>query len=203
MRSRGARAAERGEVPLRTAAQGRASRSPRLLELRQGHRVRRRRDREAPGSRLQGIRLRRHVALPPDPGPLLRVPKVGRETPREVPAPPEVAPALVLFRRNLRLDDNRPLDAALRAAGTVVPVFVLDDHYLTDDFSPPRLAFLAESLRELAGSSPSKARVSSCGRGPCAPRSRPSRKRRTRNGVYARGPRAAREGTSSRRRERA
>ena len=60
------------------------------------------------------------------------------------------APALVLFRRNLRLDDNRPLDAALRAAGTVVPVFVLDDHYLTEDFSPPRLAFLAESLRELA-----------------------------------------------------
>jgi deoxyribodipyrimidine photo-lyase len=62
-----------------------------------------------------------------------------------------VRPALVLFRRNLRLDDNRPLDAALRAAGTVVPVFVLDDHYLTEDFSPPRLAFLAESLRELAG----------------------------------------------------
>ncbi|MDL2717276.1 MAG: deoxyribodipyrimidine photo-lyase [Acidobacteriota bacterium] len=59
-------------------------------------------------------------------------------------------PGLVLFRRNLRLDDNRPLDAALRASGSVVPVFVLDDHYLTEDFSPPRLAFLAESLRELA-----------------------------------------------------
>jgi len=67
-----------------------------------------------------------------------------------VPAPSEVPAALVLFRRNLRLDDNRALDAALRAAGTVVPVFVLDDHTLTEDFSPPRLAFLAESLRELA-----------------------------------------------------
>ena len=58
--------------------------------------------------------------------------------------------ALVLFRRNLRLDDNRPLDAALRASATVVPVFVLDDHYLAEDFSPPRLAFLAGSLKDLA-----------------------------------------------------
>ena len=58
--------------------------------------------------------------------------------------------ALVLFRRNLRLDDNRPLDAALRASETVVPVFVLDDHYLAEDFSPPRLAFLAGSLKDLA-----------------------------------------------------
>ena len=55
------------------------------------------------------------------------------------------------LRRNLRLDDNRVLDAALRAADAVVPVFVLDDHYLRDDFSPPRLAFLAESLKDLAG----------------------------------------------------
>ena len=77
--------------------------------------------------------------------------KVGRENSREgCRRSLKVAPALVLFRRNLRLDDNRPLDAALRAAGTVVPVFVLDDHTLTEDFSPPRLAFLAESLRELA-----------------------------------------------------
>ena len=60
-----------------------------------------------------------------------------------------MAPAIVWFRRNLRLDDNLPLDAALRAHDGVVPVFVLDDHYLTEDFSPPRLRFLAESLREL------------------------------------------------------
>ena len=58
--------------------------------------------------------------------------------------------AVVWLRRNLRLDDNRVLDAALRAADAVVPVFVLDDHYLSDDFSPPRLAFLAGSLKELA-----------------------------------------------------
>jgi deoxyribodipyrimidine photo-lyase len=58
--------------------------------------------------------------------------------------------AVVWLRRNLRLDDNRVLDAALRAADAVVPVFVLDDHYLAEDYSPPRLAFLAEALKELA-----------------------------------------------------
>ena len=58
--------------------------------------------------------------------------------------------AVAWLRRNLRLDDNRVLDSALRVADAVVPVFVLDDHYRTEDFSPPRLAFLAESLRELA-----------------------------------------------------
>ncbi len=60
-----------------------------------------------------------------------------------------MAPAIVWFRRNLRLDDNLPLDAALRAHDEVVPVFVLDDHYLSEDYSPPRLRFLSESLREL------------------------------------------------------
>lgn len=60
-----------------------------------------------------------------------------------------MAPSIVWFRRNLRLDDNVPLDAALRASEAVVPVFVLDDHYLDEDYSPPRLAFLAGSLREL------------------------------------------------------
>jgi deoxyribodipyrimidine photo-lyase len=61
-----------------------------------------------------------------------------------------VSVAVVWLRRNLRLDDNRVFDAALRAADAVVPVFVLDDHYLEGDFSPPRLAFLAGSLKELA-----------------------------------------------------
>jgi len=60
-----------------------------------------------------------------------------------------MAPAIVWFRRNLRLDDNAPLDAALRAHDAVAPVFVLDDHYLADDYSPPRLRFLAETLEEL------------------------------------------------------
>ncbi len=58
-----------------------------------------------------------------------------------------MAPAIVWFRRNLRLDDNLPLDAALRAHDEVVPVFVLDDHYLSEYYSPPRLRFLSESLR--------------------------------------------------------
>ncbi len=57
--------------------------------------------------------------------------------------------ALCWLRRNLRLDDNVPLDAACRAADAVVPVFVLDDYYLTTDFSPPRLAVLRDSLVEL------------------------------------------------------
>ncbi len=58
--------------------------------------------------------------------------------------------AVLWLRRNLRLDDNRVLDAAQRAADAVVPVFVLDDHYLEEDVSPPRLAFLRASLEELA-----------------------------------------------------
>jgi deoxyribodipyrimidine photo-lyase len=59
-----------------------------------------------------------------------------------------VSVAVVWLRRNLRLDDNRALTAALRDGDAVVPAFVLDDHDLTEDFSPPRLAFLAESLRD-------------------------------------------------------
>jgi len=60
-----------------------------------------------------------------------------------------VTAALCWFRRNLRLDDNAALAAALRHADTAVPVFILDDFFLTDDFSPPRLAFLSASLRDL------------------------------------------------------
>ncbi|MHB8798916.1 MAG: cryptochrome/photolyase family protein [Thermoanaerobaculia bacterium] len=60
-----------------------------------------------------------------------------------------MAPAIVWFRRDLRLDDHLPLDAALRGHEAVVPVLVLDAYDRNDDFSPPRLRFLAESLREL------------------------------------------------------
>lgn len=62
-----------------------------------------------------------------------------------------MAPSIVWFRRNLRLDDNVPLDAALRGHESVVPVLVLDDQDRDEDVSPPRLRFLAESLRELEG----------------------------------------------------
>lgn len=58
--------------------------------------------------------------------------------------------AVCWFRRNLRLDDNLPLHAAVTGHDAVVPVFVLDDHYLREDYSPPRLRFLAESLAELS-----------------------------------------------------
>ena len=60
-----------------------------------------------------------------------------------------MAPAIVWFRRDLRLDDNLPLDAALRGHEAVVPVLVLDEKDRDEDLSPPRLRFLAESLREL------------------------------------------------------
>ena len=57
--------------------------------------------------------------------------------------------AVVWLRRNLRLDDNAALSAALRHADAVVPVFVFDGGVPGDD-SPPRQAVLADSLGELA-----------------------------------------------------
>ena len=59
--------------------------------------------------------------------------------------------ALCWFRRNLRLDDNATLAAALRFADAVVPVFVLDPEP-TGDVSPRRLAVLSDSLCELDAS---------------------------------------------------
>ncbi len=59
---------------------------------------------------------------------------------------------LVWFRRNIRLDDNLPLHMALEAADSAVPVFVLDDFYLANDYSPPRLAVLGASIQELDSS---------------------------------------------------
>lgn len=55
--------------------------------------------------------------------------------------------ALFWFRRAVRLDDNRALFAALDAADTVVPVFVLDPTILTHPTTgPARTRFLFESL---------------------------------------------------------
>jgi deoxyribodipyrimidine photo-lyase len=54
------------------------------------------------------------------------------------------------FRRDLRLDDNTALAAALRQASVVVPVFVLDPAILErPDTGRPRLAFLLACLRAL------------------------------------------------------
>lgn len=57
--------------------------------------------------------------------------------------------ALCWLRRNLRLDDNLPLHAALTGYDAVVPVFVLPDPP-GDDLSPPGLRFLSDSLTDLS-----------------------------------------------------
>lgn len=55
--------------------------------------------------------------------------------------------ALFWFRRAVRLDDNRALLAALDAAETVIPVFVLDPTILSHPTTgPARTRFLFESL---------------------------------------------------------
>jgi len=59
------------------------------------------------------------------------------------------APQVVLFTRDLRVDDHPALVAAA-AAGPVVPLFVLDGRILGGPFAAPnRLALLAESLVDL------------------------------------------------------
>lgn len=135
--------------------------------MREGDRVRGAADRGAAGRGLPPARLPPGLAHAPHPRDLLGLPQEGRQglrlraparlsrRPRPiqpVPDPRPARPALCWFRRNLRLDDNPTLAAALAAEGLVVPVFVLDDHYVEEsgDFSPPRLAFLADSLRDLA-----------------------------------------------------
>ena len=60
--------------------------------------------------------------------------------------------AVCWFRRNLRLDDNAVLSAALRHADAVVSVVLLDgDPDPTDGVPSPRRILLAESLQELSG----------------------------------------------------
>jgi deoxyribodipyrimidine photolyase len=59
-------------------------------------------------------------------------------------------PVIMLFTRDLRLRDNPALDAALRRAGAVVPLFVLDDRLVTGpNAAPNRVRFLLESLADL------------------------------------------------------
>jgi deoxyribodipyrimidine photolyase len=54
--------------------------------------------------------------------------------------------AIMLFTRDLRLQDNPALDAAARRAQAVVPLFVLDDRLVA---APRRVRFLLESLTDL------------------------------------------------------
>jgi deoxyribodipyrimidine photolyase len=59
---------------------------------------------------------------------------------------PTMRLAIMLFTRDLRLQDNPALDAAVRRAQTVVPLFVLDDRLVT---APNRVRFLLEALADL------------------------------------------------------
>lgn len=59
--------------------------------------------------------------------------------------------AIALFTRDLRVHDNPALSAAAEEAEHVLPVFVLDER-LTGSSGSNRLAFLGESLRDLAES---------------------------------------------------
>jgi deoxyribodipyrimidine photo-lyase len=64
-----------------------------------------------------------------------------------------VRAAVCLFTRDLRLHDNPTLRAALDAAETVLPLFVLDDGMLDTPFAAaPRVAFLHEALADLDAS---------------------------------------------------
>jgi deoxyribodipyrimidine photo-lyase len=59
------------------------------------------------------------------------------------------------FRRDLRTADNTALASAARDADRVVPVFILDDHYIEDSHvGPARFRFLRESLEALASALP-------------------------------------------------
>jgi deoxyribodipyrimidine photo-lyase len=64
-----------------------------------------------------------------------------------------VRAAVVLFTRDLRLHDNPALRAALDAAETVLPLFVLDDGILRTAYAAePRVRFLHEALGDLDAS---------------------------------------------------
>jgi deoxyribodipyrimidine photo-lyase len=63
-----------------------------------------------------------------------------------------VSTAVVLFTRDLRVHDHPALDAAVRHATHVVPVFVLDDELLAGFGAPNRVAFLLEALADLRSS---------------------------------------------------
>jgi deoxyribodipyrimidine photo-lyase len=61
--------------------------------------------------------------------------------------------ALHIFRRDLRLEDNTALNAALTSSGEVIPCFIFNDTQVAPNPYRSRngLAFMIESLEELAG----------------------------------------------------
>lgn len=61
--------------------------------------------------------------------------------------------AIMLFTRDLRLHDNPALDAAVRSAESVVPLFVAEDRLVTgSQAAPNRVRFLLEALDDLRSS---------------------------------------------------
>ena len=66
---------------------------------------------------------------------------------------PRESTIVVLFTRDLRLNDHPALAEAVKLAERVVPLFVLDTSLLASDFaSPNRVAFLLQSLTDLDAS---------------------------------------------------
>ncbi len=66
---------------------------------------------------------------------------------------PELSASIWWIRRDLRLDDNQALDAALRAGGPVIPLFIIDPAiWDSPRVAPRRVDFLMEGLRALDGS---------------------------------------------------
>ena len=58
--------------------------------------------------------------------------------------------AVVVFTRDLRVDDHPALARAVRQAERVVPLFVFDDTILGSSYNRPnRTGFLVESLLDL------------------------------------------------------
>ena len=59
-----------------------------------------------------------------------------------------MARSIFWFRRDLRLNDNPALNAAIEASDEVVAVFILDEKLIKEAGSK-RLSYLGASLREL------------------------------------------------------
>lgn len=65
------------------------------------------------------------------------------------PTPAGAAPAIAVFTRDLRVEDNPVLSAAQHTGSVVVPLFVLDDELIARFAAPNRVRFLLAALTEL------------------------------------------------------